>query len=124
MATAKEFLEINKLLLKLKTETDFCISQMAKLEKDLKDSNLLSQTTVPVRHKQVARLLKSIGYEEGDTMKASIAKMEAYILENDLINYDSLLVIPDTVIAEAFEIEPEKEIRYESLLGRIPNLFR
>jgi hypothetical protein len=124
MATSKEFSEINALLYKLKAETESCINQVARLEKDLKQSNLLNKTTVPVRHKQISRLLKVIGYEQGDSMKTSIAKMEAYILENDLINYDTLLVIPDAIIAEAFQIREGNDIRYESLLAQIPNLFK
>jgi hypothetical protein len=124
MATADDFLEIHTLLLKLKAETDMCISQIAKLEKDVKRTNLLAQTTAPVNHTHVGRLLKAIGYKQGDTLKVSIAKLEAYILENDLINYESLLVLPDAVLADAFHVEQQKEIRYEALLRKIPHLFQ
>jgi len=132
MSSSREFNKIQQLLGKLRQEADYCISRINELEKELLQTspqvpsilNNIVDINTKKNTKHIASLLKAIGYQQGDTLRISIKKLEKYIMDNDLLNYKSFNVIPNTLLANAFDLKEGSEISYESLLGRIPNLLK
>ena len=132
MSSSKEFDKIQQLLGKLRQEADYCISRINELEKELLQTspqapsmlNHIVNANTKVITKHITCLLKAIGYQQGDTLRISIKKLEKYIIDNNLINYKNFNVVPNKLLANAFEVKEGGEISYEGLLGRIPTIFK
>ena len=126
--SAKEFAKINQLIGKLRDEAEFCLTRISELEKELNGHgskpSILNRIPNPDRRKAVSRLLNEVNYVSGDTLRIAIEKLETYILNGDHINYKNLMVIPNDLIADAFGFKSGEEVSYESVLGKIPTLFK
>lgn len=126
--SANDILKLQRLIEKLREEADLCLKRINELEKELLNATSvtspLNQITDPVKRKKVVKLLDEIGYESGDSFRIAIKKLEYYIIDNDYINFNNLMVVPNKNIATAFDIKDGVEISYEKLIGMIPMLFK
>jgi hypothetical protein len=124
----KDLVKIQDLLVKLRQEADFCIKRINELEKELSTgsykSSVMGKITDPVRGKNVAKLLEDIGYEAGDSLRKAIKKLEDYIIEGGHVDFTTLSVIPNKIMAKALDIPEDEEISYEELIGKVPKLFK
>lgn len=120
--------KIQELLERLRHEADLCLKRINDLEKELSvgytGHSMLSTIIDPIPRKNVAKLLEVIGYETGDSLKRAIKKLEDYIIEGEHVDFLTLSVIPDKVMADALSIPEDEEISYEELIGKIPRLFK
>lgn len=126
--SADDILKLQKLIETLREQADFCLKRIDELEKELSNATSapspLNQIPDPVKRKKVAKLLDGIGYESGDSLRIAIKKLEDYIIKNEYINFNNLMVVPNKTIATAFDIKDGVEISYEKLIGMIPMLFK
>ena len=125
--SSAEFDKIHDLLIKLRKEAEFCLTRIQELETELSGHvkvSILNTIPDPQRRKAVAKLLEDIQYKQGDSMRTAIEKLEAYILNGDYMDYTTLKVVPNKVIANAFGLEEKRQVSYEKVLGKIPTLFK
>lgn len=123
----KEFDRINKILKRLRKDTDMFVEGASELLKEATGEKyaLLDLIVEAKAKKSVRALLAAASYKKGDTLRIAIRKLEDYIVNGKHFHPTTYKVVLNETMAEAFGFPPEvKEVSYEGLLGKLPKLFR
>jgi predicted transcriptional regulator len=125
---SKELAKIHELLGKLRREADLCLKRINELEQELNGSGkitgILNKIADPVQRRNVARLMKVIKYEPGDSLRIAIKKLENYIIEGEFVDFRTYKIMPNRILADALSIDEGYKISYEEVLGKIPTIFK
>jgi hypothetical protein len=123
----KEFDRINKILKRLRKDTDIFVEGASELLKATTGEKyaLLDLIVEAKAKKPVRALLAATSYKKGDTLRTAIGKLEDYIINGGYFNVVTYKVVLNETMTDALGFPPEvKEISYEKLIGSLPKLFR
>jgi len=123
----KEFDRINKILKRLRKDTDIFVEGASELLKATTGEKyaLLDLIVEAKAKKPVRALLAATSYKKGDTLRTAIGKLEDYIVNGGYFNVVTYKVVLNETMTDAFGFPPEvKEVSYEKLIGSLPILFR